>query len=499
MYKISSQVIDFVLFYKHLEIIEKNKQNKFPLIKLKPIGKSSCGFPIEHFKVGDGPLHIVYMGGTHGNEIISVDFILQLMNNLALGNGVFKNFNPDLFTVDFIPCQNPEGYFTTTYALKSVMKDMNQKEILHFCKQYYLNYRNRNVKINNLNQIICTCCQKYDFSTQEKNIITSFWKNFYNKKFSSKELIQFLTETLFVEENQIKNDIKYLWEENIQETYIDNTKIVYLEPFNNINLDCIPLIDNNHIELRNALEKLYQNNKFPFCTLANFIANASGVNLNDNNEFYFQELNKRIEKEKIVYSSPIYPLPKSCISPFGTTSIDFTKFIHAPENVAILKFFKDMENSCYAFFNCHGTGGQLYVEPFYDINDKSNFRDFSFYINNRIATEYLKEIEKTYIEKTGIKSSYEKMGYPNKITGMADLLRSKYIGHFLLELSKAGGNPLGPYIMPNYHLTMEANFRACQKIMDTILELEHLYDKTYQVKYNNNGKVNYYAQTRTRK
>ena len=61
------------------------------------------------------------MGGAHGNEIISVDFVTQLMQNLALGNN-FDNFDPEIFTIDFIPVQNPEGFAVTTYALDSVMK-----------------------------------------------------------------------------------------------------------------------------------------------------------------------------------------------------------------------------------------------------------------------------------------------------------------------------------------------------------------------------------------
>lgn len=72
MYLFSNQIIDYDLFYSLLENIEKNKDNKFPVIKLNPIGKSVCGFSIEHLQIGKGPFHIVYMAGAHENEIIGV-------------------------------------------------------------------------------------------------------------------------------------------------------------------------------------------------------------------------------------------------------------------------------------------------------------------------------------------------------------------------------------------------------------------------------------------
>ena len=71
------------------------------------------------------------------------------------------------------------------------------------------------------------------------------------------------------------------------------------------------------------------------------------------------------------------------------------------------------------------------------------------------------------------------------------MLRSRHIGHFLLELSRAGGNPIGPYIEPNYTLTMEANFRGCKALLDTILEVRDLYDKMYVMHYDGEGKVKY--------
>ena len=85
------------------------------------------------------------------------------------------------------------------------------------------------------------------------------------------------------------------------------------------------------------------------------------------------------------------------------------------------------------------------------------------------------------------------MGYPDRITGVGDLLRKKYTASFILELSKMGGNPIGPYgdKNGNYMLTMESNMDATMNLLDTILELKSLYNQNYEMTFTEDGKVNY--------
>ena len=55
----------------------------------------------------------------------------------------------------------------------------------------------------------------------------------------------------------------------------------------------------------------------------------------------------------------------------------------------------------------------------------------------------------------------------SKITGIGDLLREEYPYAFLLELSKMGGNPLGPYgDINNYNLTMICNMEALMSLLN---------------------------------
>ena len=52
-----------------------------------------------------------------------------------------------------------------------------------------------------------------------------------------------------------------------------------------------------------------------------------------------------------------------------------------------------------------------------------------------------------------------------------------------------GGNPIAPYgdKSKNYFLTMISNFEANATLMNTILEMQHLYDITYSVGLKNNN------------
>lgn len=497
-YDFSNQIYYYDLFYQELNTIETNEKNQFAVMRHSPIGFSSCGFPLEHYSIGYGPRHVVYMAGAHGNEIIGVSYVLEFMKNLALKKGEFVNFRPDLFTIDFLPIQNPEGYFTTTYALLSVLKDKNEEEKKKFIQDYFLAYRTDNEQINQVNEIIRLCCA----SCSEDFIVDAihfFWASSFKTKIGREELSTFLSQILHQPEEVLWDQVSFLWNERLGTEQIDTFKKEYQNLFSSLSIDCIPEIDANHIRLKKKLQKLYQDEDYPMCTLANFLANADGINLNDNNPYYFEILKEQVKKEKVVYANPMYLYPKSKLGPIGTVSASFEKFSYAPENEALFRFLESLGNSNYAFFNLHGTGGMLYAEPFCDDRkEHANIHDFSFYINNRIATEYLKGIEEVYQSRTGKKDSYVCMPYPKRITGTSDMLRSKCIGHFLLELSKSGGNPIGPYVEPNYTFTMEANFRAFRKTLDTILEVEHLYDKMYEIKYDGKGNVLYEEKSRKR-
>ena len=91
-YNIQYGILDYNSFYKRLNNLCLNGENSYSVYKEPPLGKSKCGFNIEHFRIGNGPIKLVYAGGLKGDELIGVDFIITLMENIAKGNGLFKDF-----------------------------------------------------------------------------------------------------------------------------------------------------------------------------------------------------------------------------------------------------------------------------------------------------------------------------------------------------------------------------------------------------------------------
>ena len=58
-----------------------NRLNKLdnPLIKRRCIGHTTYNYPLYDFVVGDGKKDLFLVGGTHGSEIIGVDYLTQLL------------------------------------------------------------------------------------------------------------------------------------------------------------------------------------------------------------------------------------------------------------------------------------------------------------------------------------------------------------------------------------------------------------------------------------
>lgn len=495
-YEIKYEILDYNKFYSRLDSICNNPNNKFKVERLDPIGQTKCGFDIEHFQIGNGPIHIVYMGGCHGNEIIGVDYCTQLMNNIALGLGEYESFDPNLYSIEFIPCQNPEGFFTTTYALSSHMKDMNDEEIEKFSKQYYLAYRQDDVEAGLVNNIFKTF--KEEINPNINYDIQREFANLYrNKAFGVKEIIAYL---LLKNNNQQEEAIKSMVTTKWAEKKLDLDYCIpaikhHQSMFSDLTFDCIPEFDEKHRRLKESLMELYKNGDFPIGTLASFFSNGSGVNLNDNNIPYYEELRQQTQLQGEVFSKMrTSNLSKSIPGPIGTANISLDEpFQYAEENQAMLDYLEKTQDDNYVFMNCHGTGGLFYLYPIAEddmekAHTEGTERRLQFYINNRLATEYTKATGDVYEEHTGKNDPYKSMDHPDRITGVGDVLRQKYLASFLLELSKMGGNPLAPYgdRNGNYFLTMKANFRANAKMMKTILEVRHLYDMTYTMQYEGN-------------
>ncbi len=477
-YNIDYELLTYPKLQEKLQKIVNNSDNKFPVTKHEPLGKTNCGFDIEHYSIGNGFNHILIFGGCHANEIIGVDYVTQFMNNLAKGNGSFANFDAQNFTIDIIPCLNPEGFATTTYALDSITKDMSKIEFENFSKQYYLAYREDNVMIRALNRLINTFCEK--FNLDSKIVAKDFWKAFSGiDNVTVEDLVNYLAIRNIPRYEQTKF-LHGLWYDTFKETNTISLKNKHLGMFDGVTLDCIPETDEKHKVLKAKLSELYANGNFPLSTLANFYANADGVNLNDNNPNYYKEFKERIINEKVIHVPIEANISKSVPGPIGMPNYDMSApFKFAPENRALLTLVSKLQdqNQLLASFNYHGTGGLVYFLPCYD-TDKDMPRTSntpSFYVNSLIATEYSNTIGEVYkkmenTDKDSKELGYRYMGYPDRITGIGDLMRKKSMTSLLVELSKMGGNPLSPYgdKNGNYMETMVSNFEALSNSFDSI-------------------------------
>ncbi len=499
MYSIDYEILNYDSYNERLNKILNNPNNKHRVIKDENLGYTSCGFPIEHYKIGNGPIHITYMSGAHGNEIIGVDFVTQLMKNLALGNGDFESFDSEKFTIDFIPCQNPEGFYTTTYALSQIIEGMDDEKIEKFSKEYWQLYRNDDINVNKVNKVLYSVFDVLNLPIQKIDLNRQFWKENAKNPIDAGTIINFYTKNYNISKENIISIVDENWKLNFVDTISFNNKREHTEVFKDVDLKKFPETTEAHVKLKNKLLKMYENNKFPMGTLANFFANSDGINLNDNNPYFYKIISERIENEKEVYGNiRDNHIIRSIPGPLGLPNYDMNKdFEYSLENVAIMKYIEKQYSLCenFAFFNCHGTGGMLYTYPYSDDEElsKENGRDFNFYINSRIATDYTKQIGNIYEKFTGKNDQYKVMGYPHEITGFGDVLRKNYTASFLLELSKMGGNPIACYgdRKGNYELTMVSNFSAMMKTLQTILQLKHLYDLSYKITYNDEGYAQY--------
>lgn len=107
--------------------------------KEEPIGYTTFGFPIEHYSLGEGKKHIILEAGVHGCEIITVDFLLQLMEEMSNGKDD-KKWNTKEYKFHFFPLMNPEGYIISTSAIQALFpKDADFMTLEKFVKIIILN------------------------------------------------------------------------------------------------------------------------------------------------------------------------------------------------------------------------------------------------------------------------------------------------------------------------------------------------------------------------
>ena len=450
-------------FKNYLNILT-NQKCKNQIVKKPDLGYSPCGFPIEHYSLGHGPKHLSIIAGTHGTEIIGIDFVLKLMEVISKGIGDFKDFNPNLFTLDFIPCQNPESFIIVTESLKPYLDNLNSKEFEKISKEYYLNYVKDDrvyIEINNYIKSL----------TNNKKLIDNFWNENRLHDITPNIIISFINKNV----PDIKNiKVDSLFEKLYELKIVKEDKIIHKEKFHhqmfpNLSYQNIEEKDERYTKLKNKLktimEKDFDGYTFPKQSVIDFRANSNGVDLNKNNPNNFKIKNKEIENS----NHPLFgtlrfnTLMREVSGPQGTVSITKEKFTFEKENIALLKHLLTLqkEEKYISALSYHGTGGVIYFKPY-------NYKEVE---DKKIANK-LKYIDKVNTELTTAYqefTDYKSMPYPTELTGTGDMLRHMFPEFLIIELSKMGGNPIGPYgDINNYKKVINDNLKAFHNVLKII-------------------------------
>ena len=471
-------ILDYDTFTKRLRKLNYNSDNNVSVYREAPIGRTRCGFDIEHFRIGNGPVRLVYAAGMSGSEIIGVDYVLTLMENIAKGNGVFRDFDPSMYTIDFLPCLNPEGYFTTTYALQSATKN---KSLEKFASMYNIAYLKDDENVMIINKCIQEVFKGAGINVEKSNrIIDLFWRMYRGKEIKYFDLYNFLS--INIDSDRIEEDLDNVLNKwKTDRNFVIPEKKWHYRLFKGLNINCIPMSDNRFNKLRGNLYRLYGDSS---CieSLACFNANSVGVDLNSNSlEEYNSMLSRRSIQGDIYGYGRDNDLLISEPSPLGAPSNNMEeKFELEPENVALVNFISTLGNDNNLFMFIGGTGNSLYVYPYSldalaGLDEKT--KEIIYYTNNKLASTYANELGSAREELTGKNKPCMISAYNGEIYGVKDLIRNNFHTTMLLQLGLPGGNPLAPYKdKKEYEDTMIANMIANKKLIGAILRVDRLND-----------------------
>ena len=446
------------------ELTHTNYKNR--VTKQKDLAYSPSSFPITHYTIGHGNKHIIVIAGTHGTEIISIDFVIKLMKTIAKGEGIYKDFDSNEITIDFIPCQNPESFIIVTESLKPYVNTLTPNEFEKLSKKYYINYRKDDLIYTKITNFLISVYQ-------DKTIVNNFWDKYRLEEITPKTLIKFCNN--YPSKENTKEKIEELFRELINSDVIDKPVIpkvkFHYQMFPNITYKNLPEKDKRYILLKNKIKTImetsYNNYKFPKESLIDWRANSNGVDLNKNNpnNLKFKTKEKQKNNFKPLFGNFRFnSLMREVPGPQGTSSVNNQKFTFEPENIGLLKLLLTLhkDEKYFGALSYHGTGGVIYSKPKNHLEEKDERKANLFKqiddINSKMA--------KIYQEIT----DYKDMPYDKNLIGTGDMIRQMLPGFLIIELSTMGGNPLGPYgdKENNYKKVINDNLIAFNQILKLI-------------------------------
>lgn len=134
---------EFIFSYDRLnEILDNLVHSNYYMTKItkhNPIGRTMFGYPIEHYTIGNGYNHVILLAGTHGCEIVTVYFLLEVIHSLLYDDELYNKIK-DKYTFHIIPVHNPEGFVISTSQIMPNIKNMGIDELENFAKEYLEKY-----------------------------------------------------------------------------------------------------------------------------------------------------------------------------------------------------------------------------------------------------------------------------------------------------------------------------------------------------------------------
>lgn len=484
--KFKYQLLNYQTYRQELNKLFNNEK----LIKLglekSTLFYTDYGYPYDLLTIGKGVKELILVGGTHGSEHISIDFLLNFIQILP----DIKEFDPSLFKLIIIPLQNPEGFDISSNNLKSISNEKVTKKAY----EYYLRYRTDAIITSALTQLNNCFDKLYNMPNLSPNEISLILRYFIQNNQAWQQLslsnvipnIKIFNAKIISSPNIKINNIQ-----DLQTFLIDscNYTISKLNPSNihdqflllfmNIlkkhfttNKLWTPIKNEEQLKL---YQQMFENNNFqglhnPILTqdISNIYikwnhpkgsqighdATGNGINLNANTP-----LNRgitSIQNNQIVYG----PFVKNNIKnytpgPLGVPTKDVTNFQFTKENIYLKELIKKsiQQDKYLATLLFHGTGGQIFYNPYQPIMTYETYTSF-FKYNEELAQLY------------SYATNYQLLDISDT-SGFGDYLRRNFPGVLLIELSKMGGNPIGPYgDQNNIYNVFQDNSKAITNLLN---------------------------------
>ena len=113
------QKLNYSRYQERLNLSLQNPWLQQLGIQKQVIGKTTYGYDLDLITIGFGEKELFLVGGTHGSEVIGVDFLLHFLENLPN----LEYFDPNTMKIVMMPLQNPEGFDISTNAFSKILDE----------------------------------------------------------------------------------------------------------------------------------------------------------------------------------------------------------------------------------------------------------------------------------------------------------------------------------------------------------------------------------------